>query len=117
MIHKKMLVNVLALLVSTGANAAPSKEDMSWVASIIDNNAADDLANLKVCDKFDLHSDYLRALFEVAAVYPNVDPTKFSALVRQIQRKADVLAEIRTSSYQQMPEKKQKLVSLTLGKP
>lgn len=94
---------VVFLGLSTVVTATPTKQEMAELAAMFDNNAADDLANLRVCGKLELHSQYLQSLLGAGMAHPNVDPQKISALVRQIQRKATALAEMRMGFNQGTP--------------
>ena len=95
--REKFVISLFVLLsLSKVADAAPTEKEIAWVESIFDNNAADDLANLKVCGKLGLHSQYLQSLLGAGIAHPQTDPIKITALVRQIQRKAESLAEMRT---------------------
>lgn len=96
------LISLFVLLsFSKVADAAPTEKETTWVESIFDSNAADDLANLKVCGKLELHSQYLQSLLGAGIAHPRTDPNKITALVRKIQRKADSLAEMRTRFKEQ----------------
>lgn len=83
------------LSLSTLASAAPTEQEKARLAAVFDYNAADDLANLQVCKKPELHSQYLQALIGAGIAHPNTDPAKIAALVREIQRKSTALAGMR----------------------
>lgn len=84
--------------------AAVSKADKKEFMSLIDNVAADDMAELSLCDQYSLRSDYVQSLLSAALKYPGTDPLKVSALVRQIDRQADALYKMRASWQKDMPE-------------
>lgn len=82
--------------VSSMVEAAPTKQDLEAVRMVFDYNAADDLAALKMCGKPELYYQYLNSMLDAGASYPRTDPKKMRALIRQIQRKGDSLASMRT---------------------
>lgn len=108
----KFLISVFVFLsLAEVVDAAPTEQETSWIESIFDNNAADDLANLKVCGKPELHSQYLQSLSGAGIAHPKTDPNKIMALVRQIQRKADSLAQMRAHFIEQDSPTPEKLES------
>jgi hypothetical protein len=78
------------------AEAAPTKQDLEAVRMVFDYNAADDLAAFKMCGKPELYYQYLNSMLDAGASYPQRDPKKMRALIRQIQRQGDSLASMRT---------------------
>lgn len=86
---------VMALSLPLLASAAPTKADREELKALIDNAAADDLGELRLCNQEKLRSDYLQSLLSAALRFPNTDPAKVSALIRQIDRRGDVLYEMR----------------------
>jgi hypothetical protein len=81
---------------SVTAEAAPTKQELDAVRMVFDYDAADDLAAFKICGRPDLDNQYLQSMLDAGASYPQTDPKKMRALIRQIQRKADSLASMRT---------------------
>lgn len=82
--------------VSSMVEAAPTKQDLEAVRMVFDYNAADDLAAFKMCGKPELYYQYLNSMLDAGTSYPQRDPKKMRALIRQIQRKGDSLASMRT---------------------
>ena len=89
------------------ALAAVSKADKKEFMSLIDNVAADDMAELRLCNQEKLRSDYVQSLLSAALKYPGTDPLKVTALVRQIDRRADALYEMR-AGWQKTSTEEQK---------
>lgn len=88
---------------SAAVEAAPTDKETKWVEAIFDYNAADDLANLTVCEKPELYGHYLQSLLGAGMAHPRTDPNKIAALVRQIQRKATSLADMRKGFNERTP--------------
>lgn len=81
-----MLVPLIAL-------AAPSKKDKEAVSNIVERSGQN-LGGLLECDKQDLGDEYLTVLRNALTVYPNTDPIKVDALVRQVERQGKVIARL-----------------------
>ncbi|MCI3947094.1 hypothetical protein K0038_04182 [Pseudomonas syringae] len=93
---KLLACMALILIITSTVEAAPTKQDLAAVSRVFDDNAADDLAALKMCGKPELYYQYLNSMSDAGALYPQRDPQKMRALIRQIQRRGDSLASMRT---------------------
>lgn len=95
----------LALSFSCVVGAAPTKQDLEAVQMVFDYNASDDLAYLEACGKPALRNQYLQSMHDAGAAYPNRDPQKIRALIRDIERRADSRVQLQSSLWNFLDQK------------
>ncbi|MDD0976193.1 hypothetical protein [Pseudomonas fontis] len=86
------LLAVLTLLTAT-ATAAPSESEKESIRNIVDSSGPM-LGMLLECDALPLYAQYTAALSDAMHAYPGTDPAKVRALLRKIERQAEVLGSL-----------------------
>lgn len=88
----KLILFSLSLF-AVAVQAAPSESDKKAVETIVSYSGTT-LGGLLECDEEVLYSQYREALSDAMHAYPNTDPTKVRALLRKIERQAEVLGSL-----------------------
>lgn len=87
-----MKILLLALSLVAGAVlAAPTESEKQQIQDIV-SYSGQTLGGLLECDEHALHSQYRAALSDAMFAYPETDPVKVRALLRKIDRQAEVVS-------------------------
>lgn len=88
----KLLLLVLPLFTSI-AFAAPTENEKQRVEDIV-SYSGQTLGGLLECNELTLHLQYRTALSDAMFAYPNTDPAKVRALLRKIDRQAEIFSSL-----------------------
>lgn len=84
---------LLALALPVIALAAPTKKEKQEIERIV-NNSGLSLGWTMECERPDLGNRYRETLKDTLAIYPGTDPIKVRALLRQVEREAEVVSKL-----------------------
>jgi len=89
-----MKLLLLALpLITSAAFAAPTENEKQEIQDIV-SYSGQTLGGLLECEEKALHSQYRAALSDAMFAYPGTDPVKVRALLRKIDRQAEVVSSL-----------------------